>query len=255
MFAIQNSHLNIIDFLINKKSNVNAQNKEKQTPMSYYFKKSKENIIYDFSVLEFLVKNKCDLNIEGDSPTPLLFFATKGIKYIKFLVENGAKINLQNRKKSTALHLCCEFTNHLDSIQFLVENKADINLPDVNNFTPLYSNIFFKNTNFETLNFLVENGAKILVTSFDVSSLRFYNDESLLPRVIDLLIKSYSLTPEVLQLLNLSLFNVASRSLDLDVISSLLNLKANINFTDKILDSNQSLFIFIFFYFFLLFFF
>lgn len=76
---------------------------------------------------EYVEKN-IDLNDNSEGPYPLLLALDKpDIEICKFLIENGADVNIKNKKGKTPLFIAYQNGN-LDLIKPLIENGADVNI-------------------------------------------------------------------------------------------------------------------------------
>lgn len=101
--------------------------------------------------------------------TPLINACIRyNFEIAKTLVELGAKLDIQNFEKKTALMIACEGTN-FDIIKLLVENGADFDIRDECGNTALM-NMFFgrvvdkyndMSKHLEILKFFLRNGYKI----------------------------------------------------------------------------------------------
>ena len=59
------------------------------------------------------------------------------LEIVRLFLEYGCDVNIRNRRKVTALHMCCRFDLSLVA-QFLLQNGADPNAYDVVRETPIY---------------------------------------------------------------------------------------------------------------------
>jgi hypothetical protein len=105
------------------------------------------SIIGDIQILEkYLKKSKFDIinSIDkSDGTTPLHKSSMiNNHVVVKFLCENGAKVDLLDNLNSTPLHWCCS-KGFLESVQILAKHKADLNKKDYYGKAPLYLGIFF----------------------------------------------------------------------------------------------------------------
>jgi uncharacterized protein len=79
--------------------------------------------------------------------------------FVTFLIENGAKINHQDRTGYSALHFAAS-GNHLKLAEFLIKNGANPNLQDENGNTPLWIAVFEARKNgLDFVQFLLKSGA------------------------------------------------------------------------------------------------
>lgn len=99
--------------------------------------------------------SKYDL-VDEKGNTPLMYAAMKGDnERIKFLINNGANVNLANRgytplSTSSAM-------GHTKTVRLLIENGANINTVSDDGITPLMQASINGHT--KTARFLIENGA------------------------------------------------------------------------------------------------
>jgi ankyrin repeat protein len=72
--------------------------------------------------LKFLIENGADVNLKsGEGKTPLMY--SSNTESLKILVENGADVNVKDRKGKTPLM----YSHNIDSLKILIENGADVN--------------------------------------------------------------------------------------------------------------------------------
>ncbi|SEP23172.1 Ankyrin repeat-containing protein [Flavobacterium sp. CF108] len=83
---------------------------------------------------------------------------------IKWLLEQGADINLQDKNGYTALHFSAQEGN-IDSTMLLLENKANPNIKDIHGNTPAWVAImnWKAGANFDTLDQLVKKGTDLTI--------------------------------------------------------------------------------------------
>ena len=118
-------------------------------------------------VVKFLVDSGADINIQNEDGWTALMLAADGgrTEAVEFLVENGADINIQQgRNGNTALIQAARW-RHAEVVKFLVENGADINVQNNSGFTALMEAADGGRT--EAVESLVENGADINVQNED----------------------------------------------------------------------------------------
>jgi ankyrin repeat protein len=91
---------------------------------------------------------------------PILWRAAldENVRVIKFLIKNGADVNVTNYDcGSTPLHEAAS-NNNIKIMELLLKAGADINAKDKSGRTPLEQHTAF--ANYKTLKFLIENGAQ-----------------------------------------------------------------------------------------------
>ncbi len=109
--------------------------------------------------LEKLIKDDTDLNKQYDKNTPLGLAAARNDKtMVKFLVEKGADINLEDGYGYTPLtYLVSKAVFGTDVCYYLIKNGADVNKKNNNGYTPLI--LAVQCTNYGILGVLVNMGA------------------------------------------------------------------------------------------------
>ena len=106
-------------------------------------------------------KNVNEADITGQTA---LLFATfqEHFDAVRFLVENGADVNLQTADRNTALHMAV-FKNNLEIARFLCENGADVNM-GAERYSPIHLAAGYANVSAEFLEMLCEHGGKVNVS-------------------------------------------------------------------------------------------
>ena len=87
-----------------------------------------------------LTKFHVDPNIKNEYNNTVLYIASRNgnLNMVKYLVEHGADVNIQNRWGETALYQASNRNGHLDIIRYLVEHGADVNIKDEDSKTVLH---------------------------------------------------------------------------------------------------------------------
>lgn len=80
----------------------------------------------------------------GTIPLHHAVCANANIEIVKFLLDNGAEVNAQNKYKSTPLHWAASFSNKY-IVKLLLDNGATIDIKDNNGHTPLHRAILENN--------------------------------------------------------------------------------------------------------------
>lgn len=106
----------------------------------------------------------------------LLGFSRRGkLDSVKFLVENGANIEVKNKDGYTPL-IVASWNGHLEIVKFLVEKGANVEAKNDYGDTPL--TLASMDGNFEVIKFLIENGANIETKNvFGKGCLDYVKDE------------------------------------------------------------------------------
>ena len=136
MLACQSHNMDAINFLLNKGAEVNLQDKDGKSALHF----ASSNIWY------WLIQNLADVNMcDNHNCTPLMQASSESdVKKVAMLIENGAKVDLQDVDGNTALHHAV--LNSYDSLGFertpdiclaLLTAKASIHLCNSQGWTPL----------------------------------------------------------------------------------------------------------------------
>jgi len=82
------------------------------------------------------------------------------LNIVKFLLNNGANVNIQNKHGKTALHEAVFFRKN-KIIELLLENLADVNIKDNDGNTVLHISTKFKTIGIEIVNLILNKGSYI----------------------------------------------------------------------------------------------
>ena len=81
--------------------------------------------------------NQIFINVDDSYSYPIIRATVKGyLDIVKYLVENGADINLCGDDKYTALHYACLY-NYYEIVQYLVEHGADMYIKNIYGKRPI----------------------------------------------------------------------------------------------------------------------
>ncbi len=184
--------LNAIKTLINKQSNIDAIDKNGNTPL---FNAVINN---NTKIVKYLLDNGADTNIKNFSDKAPLNHAVNihGNKSIvQMLLEHGAKVSDDNRKDLGYLYLLAA-KESFGITKLLIKYGADINYQSSNKRTPLYNAI--ARGHLKTAKLLINSGAKVNIQD------------------------NYNQTP----------IFIAACNLNEDVVQMLIDAGANVNHTD-----------------------
>lgn len=122
MDAVLNKNFSLIEFLISKGANVNANNKKISVlylACSYRY----------LDIVKYLIDHKVDINLKMNDGMTALMFACEQNKLgvVKILVEYGADVNLKNNKNLTAYDIAVNNKHNL-IIDFLKSKMFQNNL-------------------------------------------------------------------------------------------------------------------------------
>ena len=136
MLACKSHNMEAINFLLNKGADVNLQDRDGKSALHF----ASSDICY------WLIQNLADVNMcDNHNCTPLMQASSESdVKKVAMLIENGAKVDLQDVDGNTALHHAV--LNSYDSLGFertpdiclaLLTAKASIHLCNSQGWTPL----------------------------------------------------------------------------------------------------------------------
>ena len=141
--------------LIDCDADVNALNNDKQSAISVSTK------LGYIEIVELLLKNKARLDIAEEELFPFTFAVANGeIAIAKFFLENGVDINQVNNHEyhPTALHMVCE-TDGIEHAKWLIENGAKANIDPVGG-VPFLTGLLYEEK-YEMAELVLENGANV----------------------------------------------------------------------------------------------
>ncbi|MFD1630070.1 ankyrin repeat domain-containing protein [Pseudopedobacter beijingensis] len=97
--------------------------------------------------------------LDGYQRTSLIWTAFyNNMVLLKWLIDNGANINHQDRNGFSALHFAVK-EQRFDAIEILIKNKADLELKDSNGNTPLMDAIFNSKGDYKIVALFIDSGA------------------------------------------------------------------------------------------------
>ena len=134
MLACKSHNMEAINFLLNKGADVNLQDRDGQSALHF----ASSDICY------WLIQNLADVNMcDNHNCTPLMQASSKSdVKKVAMLIENGAKVDLQDLNGNTALHHAMHNSYHSHEYApeiccALLTAKASIHLCNSQGWTPL----------------------------------------------------------------------------------------------------------------------
>ena len=109
MIASRHNRVNAVTFLVEHGANINLKDKHGNTALHYAVRRG----LGSCDILLCLVKNGADVDAcTNDNCTPLMTASEYGhVNVVTFLVEHGAKMDLQDRKGNTAFHYAVRFSS------------------------------------------------------------------------------------------------------------------------------------------------
>ena len=136
MLACKSHNMEAINFLLNKGADVNLQDRDGNSALHF----ASSDICY------WLIQNLADVNMcDNHNCTPLMQASSKSdVKKVAMLIENGAKVDLQDVDGNTALHhaVLNSYGSHVHEYTpeiccALLTAKASIHLCNSQGWTPL----------------------------------------------------------------------------------------------------------------------
>ena len=123
----------VVQWLVNKKADVNARDGRKSTPLH------EAAVGNSAAVIDILLKAGAKLEaLDNDGHTPLLVAASKGSKEtVEALLRAGANVSPSDTQGMTSLHLAAA-RGEKDIVTILVSHKADVNAKNKQGLTPLW---------------------------------------------------------------------------------------------------------------------
>lgn len=156
-------NMELVKTLIDNCADVNARDKDDNTPLHLALKTRKVELI------KLLIDKGADMNASNnDGYTPLLLALKFGLYYLNILLNSGADVNARYKDYNTLLHLLCKnddiiraagMNGNIELVNILINKGADIHARDKYQNTPLH--MACKNGNIELANILINKGADI----------------------------------------------------------------------------------------------
>ena len=132
MLACQSYFLNMdaINFLLNKGADVNLQDHEGYTALHHAVESEK------FDAISCLVHNGADVNLQDRNGQSALHFASSDICCSR-LIQNLADVNMGDNDNCTPL-MHASWNSNVKKVAMLIENGAKVDLQDMNGNTALH---------------------------------------------------------------------------------------------------------------------
>jgi ankyrin repeat protein len=190
ILAVDGGHKEIVEFLISKKANIEA-NKSGLTPVMIAAQKGY------IEIAEVLVLHKADINrygsvmVYGDVnvsvTTTALILAVQNSHYdmISFLLEREVDVDSSDLYYDTALHHAVK-QNNIEIAKLLISKNSYLNQQNKKGYTPLIMAVFKRQLAMVEL--LVQAGSDVSVRCLDYKSAFDYAKSS--PRITEMLQKA-----------------------------------------------------------------
>jgi len=184
--AIYNNDLKNIKYLVEKGVSLTDDDLRNSDPTFQLLHSAIDKKNIDVNIIKYLIENGSDINAKNwKGETPLILSAKHlHLEIIRYLIENGADINAKDDNGRTSLMMAIyqEESNPflmsdkkrvvtdelLQTVKYLIENGADPNITDENGKPVLwYIAKYMKDDNYRTnlIKYLVENGANTSFTT------------------------------------------------------------------------------------------
>ncbi|WP_341811169.1 ankyrin repeat domain-containing protein [Wolbachia endosymbiont (group A) of Oxytorus armatus] len=163
------------------RSNVNVEHKnqcsQNWTALNYAVYNG--NVELSQSILKPFLKKKGDINALtscNDDNWALLHYAVHydNLDMVSFLIDKGAKVDIQSKKGKTPLYLAIEEAKQLDIVKLLLDRGADIKIK-YNGRTPLYLAAY--NGNLDIITFFCDRIKAESNNLFKIEQIKFLKEE------------------------------------------------------------------------------
>ena len=166
MIAAHCKNLNAVEFLLKHGAIVDVQDKRNKSSLHYGVEGALLSGDTSFDVVSCLLNHGADINAPMNGKYTALMMACRSqhVRLVKFLLQQGANVQVKDKDGKTALHFACELTftwkpASCDLLNCLTENGADINALRKDNVTPLM--VASINGNVDQITFLIKRGANV----------------------------------------------------------------------------------------------
>ena len=132
LLAAQNGNLEVLQFLLEKDCDKEAQDQIGRTAMHYAAENGQEETV------QFLIENGANKEAQDKGGKTALHYAASGgvLKIVQLLIENGAYKEAQDRIGRTALHYAASSGDDI-IVKWLIQNGANKEAQDKDGLTPI----------------------------------------------------------------------------------------------------------------------
>ena len=166
MIAAHCKNLNAVEFLLKHGAIVDVQDKRNKSSLHYGVEGALLSSDTSFDVVSCLLNHGADINAPMNGKYTALMMACRSqhVRLVKFLLQQGANVQVKDKDGKTALHFACELTftwkpASCDLLNCLTENGADINALRKDNRTPLM--VASSCGGVDQITFLIKRGANV----------------------------------------------------------------------------------------------
>jgi ankyrin repeat protein len=131
--AILQNDPSAVQSLIDQGADINAQNKQRETPLMKACKSNKTSI----DIIWYLLQAGADPNIQDKQMDIPIRFCLGNMEQLHLLVEAGSDVNHRDQYGYTLLHFCAKEGGKIDDLAYLLEVGSDVNAQDNAENTPL----------------------------------------------------------------------------------------------------------------------
>jgi len=198
----------VVEALLNAGANVDIRNKYGATALLLILDPEGTYIRNKVEIARLLLNAKCDVNVEVDGSSALIYACEGGISsdILRLIIASNADLTKRNRADMTALHVLIANKAPIDLIKILLENGVDVNAKSgFGAWTPLH--IAALTEQIEVIRLLFENNGDVLMQDnrkriilMDVMRVHYHSRRENLPLVQLVLAKVNDMNPTYINL-------------------------------------------------------